>query len=135
MGDLLISTNNSPMRSNCCGELNENNIALKVQLCGWVDRCRDHGGVIFLDLRDRSGTIQITVDPDQGESLFSIAENLRNETVLQISGIVRSRPAESVNKKIKTGSIEILATEIRVLNQVKGNLPFNVSIHDDEVVN
>ena len=122
------------MRSNYCGELRTEHINSNVQLCGWVDRCRDHGGVIFIDLRDRTGSIQITVDPDQGSSLFTIAESLRNETVLQITGTVRSRPAESINKKLKTGKIEVLANNLKVLNEVQGTLPFNVSIHYEEQV-
>ncbi|WP_269622027.1 aspartate--tRNA ligase [Prochlorococcus marinus] len=122
------------MRSNCCGELRTKHINSNVQLCGWVDRCRDHGGVIFIDLRDSSGAIQITVDPDQGSDLFAIAESLRNETVLQVSGTVRSRPPESLNKKIETGDIEVLALSLKILNAVKGTLPFSVSIHDDEIV-
>ena len=109
------------MRSNNCGELRTQHINSNVQLCGWVDRCRDHGGVIFIDLRDRSGTVQITVDPDQGKELFSAAESLRNETVLQISGKVRSRPEESINNKLKTGEIEVLANKLQILNQVKSN--------------
>ncbi len=122
------------MRSNGCGELRKQHINSNVQLCGWVDRCRDHGGVIFIDLRDRTGTIQITVDPDQGLGLFAIAESLKNETVLQISGLVRSRPPESINKKLNTGEIEVLADGLKVLNQIKGNLPFSVSTHDEENV-
>ena len=122
------------MRSNYCGELRTEHINSNVQLCGWVDRCRDHGGVIFIDLRDRTGSIQITVDPDQGSSLFTIAESLRNETVLQITGTVRSRPPESINEKLKTGEIEVLANDLKVLNEVQGTLPFNVSIHDEEQV-
>ncbi len=122
------------MRSNYCGELRTEHINSNVQLCGWVDRCRDHGGVIFIDLRDRTGSIQITVDPDLGSSLFTIAESLRNETVLQISGTVRSRPPESINEKLKTGEIEVLANDLKVLNEVQGTLPFNVSIHYEEQV-
>ena len=122
------------MRSNYCGELRTEHINSNVQLCGWVDRCRDHGGVIFIDLRDRTGSIQITVDPDQGSSLFTIAESLRNETVLQITGTVRSRPPESINEKLKTGEIEVLANDLKVLNEVQGTLPFNVSIHYEEQV-
>ncbi|HJN34247.1 MAG TPA: aspartate--tRNA ligase [Prochlorococcus sp.] len=122
------------MRSNGCGELRSKHIASNVQLCGWVDRCRDHGGVIFIDLRDRSGTIQITVDPDQGAELFASAESLRNETVLQITGLVRPRPADAINSKLSTGEIEVLADGLKVLNPVTGNLPFTVSIHDEEPV-
>jgi len=122
------------MRSNGCGELRTQHINSNVQLCGWVDRCRDHGGVIFIDLRDRSGTIQITVDPDQGQGLFSIAESLRNETVLQINGLVRARPDEAINTKIPTGEVEVLAKNIKILNAVTNTLPFSVSIHDEESV-
>ncbi len=122
------------MRSNSCGELRTEHIDSNVRLCGWIDRCRDHGGVIFIDLRDSSGTIQITIDPDQGKELFALAESLRNETVLQVTGKVRSRPQESINTKLITGKVEVLANELKILNQIKGNLPFTVSIHDEENV-
>ncbi len=122
------------MRSNGCGNLRKKHIDSFVQLCGWVDRCRDHGGVIFIDLRDRSGTIQLTVDPDQGPELFAIAENLRNETVLQANGSVKSRPADAINEKLNTGEIEIQVKELIILNKVKGNLPFSVSIHNEEPI-
>ena len=120
------------MRSNGCGDLREQNIDNAVKLCGWVDRRRDHGGVIFIDLRDRSGTVQITVDPDLGAEAFAVAEHLRSETVLQVEGKVRARPADSLNEKLATGAVEVLASGIRVLNSVKGNLPFPVSVHDEE---
>jgi len=122
------------MRNKTCGELRASAIGANVQLCGWVDRRRDHGGVIFIDLRDRSGTIHITVDPDQGQDLFSIAESLRNETVLQINGLVRARPDEAINTKIPTGEVEVLAKNIKILNAVTSTLPFSVSIHDEESV-
>jgi aspartyl-tRNA synthetase len=120
------------MRSHGCGDLRADHAGQDVQLCGWVDRRRDHGGVIFIDLRDRSGTVQITVDPDQGPAAFAIAEHLRNETVLRVMGRVRPRPAESLNERLATGAIEVLASAIEVLNPVKGNLPFPVSAHDEE---
>ena len=120
------------MRSNGCGDLRKQHIDKQVQLCGWVDRRRDHGGVIFIDLRDRSGTVQITVDPDLGAEAFAVAEHLRSETVLQVNGKVRARPAESLNDKLATGAVEVLASGIKVLNSVKGNLPFPVSVHDEE---
>ena len=120
------------MRSNGCGDLRKDSIDAVVQLCGWVDRRRDHGGVIFIDLRDRSGTVQITVDPDLGAEAFAVAEHLRSETVLQVHGKVRARPAESLNDKLATGAVEVLASEIVVLNKVTGNLPFPVSVHDEE---
>jgi aspartyl-tRNA synthetase len=120
------------MRSHGCGDLRQNASGQAVQLCGWVDRRRDHGGVIFIDLRDRSGTVQITVDPDLGGGAFAAAEHLRHETVIQVAGTVRERPAESINEKLATGHIEVLAGAITVLNPVKGNLPFPVSVHDEE---
>ncbi len=122
------------MRSICCGELRTSAIGANVQLCGWVDRLRDHGGVIFIDLRDSTGTIQITVDPDKGKDLFNTAESLRNETVIKINGKVRSRPDEAINSKIPTGEVEVLADSIKILNSVTTNLPFSVSIHDEESI-
>jgi aspartyl-tRNA synthetase len=120
------------MRSHGCGDLRHDAIGSEVQLCGWVDRRRDHGGVIFVDLRDRSGTVQITVDPDLGAEAFAVAEHLRHETVIQVAGTVRARPAESLNDRLATGAIEVLAATITVLNPVRGNLPFPVSLHDEE---
>ena len=122
------------MRSHGCGDLRADHAGQAVQLCGWVDRRRDHGGVIFVDLRDRSGTVQITVDPDLGAAAFAVAEHLRNETVLRVSGTVRPRPPESLNERLATGAIEVLAHEITVLNALKANLPFPVSVHDEEAV-
>ncbi len=134
MGNSIFMMIENFMRNKTCGELRASAIGANVQLCGWVDRRRDHGGVIFIDLRDRSGTIQITVDPDQGQNLFSIAESLRNETVLQINGLVRERPDEAINTKIPTGEIEVLAKNIKILNAITNTLPFSVSIHDEESV-
>ena len=120
------------MRSHGCGDLTPDTTGQAVQLCGWVDRRRDHGGVIFIDLRDLSGTVQVTVDPELGATAFAVAEHLRHETVLQVEGQVRERPAESINDKLATGRVEVLAGSITVLNAVKGNLPFPVSVHDEE---
>ncbi|MFN5194219.1 MAG: aspartate--tRNA ligase [Cyanobacteriota bacterium] len=120
------------MRSHGCGDLRPDATGQAVQLCGWVDRSRDHGGVIFIDLRDRSGTVQITVDPDNGAKTFAVAEHLRNETVIQVEGTVRERPADAINDKLTTGQVEVLASSITVLNSVKGVLPFAVSVHDEE---
>jgi aspartyl-tRNA synthetase len=122
------------MRSHGCGDLRSDATGQAVSLCGWVDRRRDHGGVIFIDLRDRSGTVQITVDPDLSPAAFAVAERLRNETVLKVSGAVRDRPAESRNERLATGAVEVLAAAIEVLNEVRGNLPFPVSVHDDTPV-
>jgi aspartyl-tRNA synthetase len=127
-----------------CGALRQEDRGRTVTLHGWVDRRRDHGGVIFIDLRDRSGTVQITVDPnvvsdDPGlqaaaASTFATASHLRNETVLQVCGTVRDRPAESVNPRLATGAVEVLAATITVLNPLRANLPFPVSVHDEEPV-
>ena len=122
------------MRSHGCGDLRTDAIDQPVQLSGWVDRSRDHGGVIFIDLRDRSGTVQVTVDPDLGPGAFAVAEALRSETVLQVEGTVRARPAESINDRLSTGQIEVLATRLVVLNPVRGTLPFQVSVHDETQV-
>ena len=118
------------MRSNGCGDLREQNIDNSVQLCGWHGR-RDHGGVIFIDLRDRSGAVQITVDPDLGADAFAVAEHLRSETVLQVEE--SAGPAWRIpERQAGHGAVEVLASGITVLNSVKGNLPFPVSVHDEE---
>ncbi len=120
------------MRSHGCGDLRSSSVDQVVELSGWVDRRRDHGGVIFVDLRDRSGTVQVTVDPDLGPEAFAVAEHLRNETVLQVQGRVRLRPQESLNTRLATGEVEVLASRLTVLNVVRKPLPFPVSVHDEE---
>ena len=92
------------MRSHYCGELNETFVDQEVTLCGWVHRRRDHGGVIFLDVRDREGIAQVVYDPDIEES-FAIAESVRNEFVIQLTGKVRLRPEGTMNKDMPTGQI------------------------------
>ncbi len=103
------------MRTHYCGHLNREHIGQTVTLCGWAHRRRDHGGVIFIDLRDREGMAQIVIDPDTKEA-FAIAESVRNEYVLKIVCKVRARPEGTVNANIPTGEVEMLATEIEVLN-------------------
>jgi len=103
------------MRSHYCGLVNEEHIGQEVVICGWVHRRRDHGGVIFLDMRDREGIAQIVFDPDTEES-FANAERVRSEYVLQIKGIVRARPEGTVNEDMATGKIEILGKELTILN-------------------
>lgn len=103
------------MRTHYCGHLNRELIGQTVTLCGWAHRRRDHGGVIFIDLRDREGMAQIVIDPDTPEA-FSIAETVRNEFVLKITCKVRARPEGTVNPNIPTGEVEMLASEIEVLN-------------------
>lgn len=122
------------MRTHYCGELRGDHTGQAVTLFGWVDRRRDHGGVIFLDLRDRSGTVQIVSDPVRTPALYAVAESLRNEYVVKVQGIVTQRPEDSLNPKIATGEIEIYAEVIEVLNAVRQPLPFQVSSADAETV-
>lgn len=103
------------MRTHYCGDLNRQNIGQTVTLCGWAHRRRDHGGVIFIDLRDRTGMSQIVIDPDTPEA-FANAETVRNEFVLKVVCKVRARPEGTVNLNIPTGEVEMLASEIEILN-------------------
>ena len=103
------------MRTHYCGDLNKTHIGETVTLCGWAHRRRDHGGVIFIDLRDREGIAQIVIDPDTKET-FSIAESIRNEFVLKVVCKVRARPEGTVNLNIPTGEVEMLASTIEILN-------------------
>jgi len=103
------------MRTHYCGELNAKHINEEVTLCGWAHRRRDHGGVIFIDLRDRYGLAQIVIDPDTKEA-FKIAESVRNEFVLRVKCKVRARPEGTVNKNLPTGEVEMLASYLEVLN-------------------
>ena len=117
------------MRTHYCGDLNAEFIDHEVTLCGWVQRRRDHGGVIFIDLRDHTGVAQIVFDPDRAAS-FKTADVVRNEYVLKISGVVRHRPGGTVNPELPTGAIEVLGHEIEVLNRAH-TPPFQL---DDEHV-
>ena len=112
------------MRTHFCGELNRKNIKQEVTLCGWVNRRRDHGGVIFLDIRDKKGLAQIVINPETSDT-FKVAESVRNEFVLKITGNVIARASEMINKKIPTGEIEVLASEIEILNTSKP-IPFQL---------
>lgn len=103
------------MRSHYCGLVTEALLGQTVTLCGWVNRRRDHGGVIFVDLRDREGYVQVVCDPDRAE-MFKIAEDLRNEFCVQVKGLVRARPDGTVNDNLKSGKIEVLCHELTVLN-------------------
>jgi aspartyl-tRNA synthetase len=110
-----MTTFNTSMRTHYCGHLNRSHIGQTVILCGWAHRRRDHGGVIFIDLRDREGMAQIVIDPDTAEA-FKHAESVRSEYVLKVICKVRARPDGTVNKNIPTGEVEMLATEIEILN-------------------
>ena len=120
------------MRSHYCGHLDTSLLDQEVELYGWVHRRRDHGGVIFIDLRDREGLAQIVFDPDR-EQAFAIADMVRNEFVLKITGRVRNRPEGTVNPDMPTGEVEVLGHSIEILNRAK-TPPFQLDdehVHDD----
>jgi aspartyl-tRNA synthetase len=120
------------MRSHYCGAVTEEFLDQEVTLCGWVNRRRDHGGVIFIDLRDREGLVQVVFDPDRAE-IFEIAEHVRNEYVLRMTGRVRLRPEGAANPDLTSGKIEILGLELEVLNASE-TPPFQLDdagVHDD----
>jgi len=116
------------MRSHYCGELNASHVDREVTLCGWVHRRRDHGGVIFIDLRDREGRVQVVYDPDRADS-FATAEQVRNEYVLRVTGRVRRRPEGTVNSDLPTGEIEVLGLELEILNRAE-TPPFQLDEDD-----
>lgn len=115
------------MRSVYCGALNASNIDQEVTLCGWVDRRRDHGGVIFIDLRDRDGIVQVVFDPDEKES-FALADKVRPEYVLQVRGKVRARAKSTVNPNMATGEVEVYGLSVEILNASE-TPPFQLDSH------
>ena len=119
------------MRSHYCGQVNESHIDEVVTLYGWMHRRRDHGGVIFIDLRDREGIVQVVYDPDTEET-FATAERVRSEYVLRVEGKVRVRPEGTENPEMATGQIEVLGKKLEILNPSE-TPPFMLDIHDDEV--
>ena len=100
------------LRTHTCGELTKKDIGLEVQLGGWVSTRRDHGNLIFIDIRDREGITQIVFNPEENKDIHKESELLRDEFVIQVKGIVRQRPEGTVNKKIKTGEIEVAVEEL-----------------------
>jgi len=117
-------------RTNTCNDLDSRSVGSAVTLCGWVHRRRDHGGLIFIDLRDRYGLTQIVADPKESESAHKIADSLRPEYVVKIQGTVRNRPDGMKNEKLKTGEIEVLINAISVLNKAKSP-PFEIDQEKD----
>ncbi len=111
----MVSQVKSQMRSHYCGLVTEALMGETVSLCGWVNRRRDHGGVIFVDLRDREGYVQVVCDPDRAD-MFATAESVRNEFCIQVKGVVRARPEGTTNDGLKSGKIEVLCHEMTVLN-------------------
>src|SRR6185436_3197362 len=118
------------LRTHYCGELGAPLIGQRVSLAGWAHRRRDHGGVIFVDLRDREGLAQVVCNPDRAAA-FAVAERVRNEFVLRVTGKVRRRPEGSTNAELRSGEIEVLAQEVEILNPAAA-LPFQL---DDENLN
>ena len=117
------------MRSEYCGLINRKHLGQAVTLCGWVHRRRDHGGVIFVDLRDREGLVQVVSDPDAQET-FRTADKLRGEFVVRVTGKVRERPAGTVNPDLASGEVEVLAQAIEILNP---SLPPVFQVDDDNL--
>jgi aspartyl-tRNA synthetase len=124
---IRIFNTGKTMRSDYCGKLSTLDIDKVVTLCGWVDRRRDHGGVIFIDLRDREGIVQVVFDPDS-QSTFASADKVRSEYVLQVTGRVRARAAATVNPNMVTGQIEIYGTDLTILNSAE-TPPFPLDSH------
>ena len=120
------------MRSHYCGQVNQELLGQAVTIAGWVHRRRDHGGVIFVDVRDREGLLQVVFDPEQA-AVFQEAERLRNEFVIKVKGQVRARPAGTVNTNLASGQVELLARELEVLNRSEP-LPFQLDEHVGEEV-
>src|SRR5271156_361175 len=117
------------MRTHYCGQVNEQLVGQTVSVAGWVHRRRDHGGVIFVDLRDREGLLQIVFNPERATE-FATAEKLRSEFVVRVTGVVRERPAGTINPGLGSGRVELVAADIELLNR-SDPLPFQL----DETVN
>jgi aspartyl-tRNA synthetase len=120
------------MRTHYCGQVGESSIGKVVTVAGWAHRRRDHGGVIFVDLRDREGLLQIVFDPDTAD-VFAMAERVRNEFVLKVKGVVRARPPGTANSNLKSGHVELLCQELEILNRSEP-LPFQLDEHVSEEV-
>jgi aspartyl-tRNA synthetase len=110
------------MRTHYCGLVDEALIGREVTVCGWADTRRDHGGVIFIDLRDHEGIVQVVIEPENAAA-FAAAEHVRYEYCLRVTGNVRNRPASQVNERLRTGKIEVVAATVEVLNAA-APLPF-----------
>ena len=120
------------MRTHYCGELNQQHIGQPISVCGWVNRRRDHGGVIFVDLRDKKGVLQVVFDPEDA-AMFADAETLRNEFVLRVDGSLRLRPEGTANPEMETGEVELVAQKLEILNPSE-TPPFQLDdddVHDD----
>ncbi|SCM80172.1 aspartyl-tRNA synthetase [uncultured Sporomusa sp.] len=116
---IVIDTMQGLKRTHACNDLNEDHTGREVTLCGWVSRRRDHGGLIFIDLRDRSGIVQVVFSPDVDKDAFVKAEMVRNEYVLAVRGVVKARSEATVNSNMATGTIEVYGNELKILNTAK----------------
>ena len=119
-------------RTHTCGELRASDVGQRVTLAGWVHRRRDHGGLVFIDLRDRYGLVQVTINPDLPKEMLEVVSNIRFEWVLQVTGTVVRRPPSMENPKMLTGEVEVIASEVKVLNPSR-TLPFMVSGEEQSV--
>ena len=117
------------MRTHYCTDLDKNDIGAQVQICGWVNSYRDHGGVIFIDLRDKSGLLQLVCDPKESEKAYKIANEVRSEFVLKAKGKIRARGEGLVNPKLKTGEIEVVVDEL-IIENPSAPLPFVIGDKD-----
>ncbi|MFW5996068.1 MAG: OB-fold nucleic acid binding domain-containing protein, partial [Halanaerobiaceae bacterium] len=108
----MAGSSNDWKRTHCCGRIGKEEVGDNVSVTGWVQRRRDHGGVIFLDLRDRSGIVQVVFNPDIDDEAFSRADSLRKEYVIAVEGKVRRRPEGNINPDLPTGEVEIVGEEI-----------------------
>lgn len=117
------------LRSHTCQQVDSSFTGKTVSLCGWVHRRRDHGGLIFVDLRDRDGMVQVVIDPDMPQ-VFELAQSLRNEYVIKVTGAIRPRPEGTVNPNLNSGEVELIAAELEILNSA-APLPFNVDDYQE----
>ena len=118
------------MRTIYCGQVNASHVDQTVTLCGWVHRRRDLGGLIFIDMRDRDGIVQVFFDPDRPEA-FALASELRNEFCIQVTGVVRARPESQVNADMATGAIEVFGHELSIINRAEP-LPLDFNQNNSE---
>jgi aspartyl-tRNA synthetase len=130
----LISEDTHPPRTNTCGDLRAKHDGDEVVLKGWVDTRRDHGGLVFIDLRDRYGLTQVVFSPQDNQTAYEIAGQLRREDVISVRGTVRPRGEEAVNTDLPTGAIEVKADDLAVLNTSEPP-PFVVSAHEERQMN
>ncbi|XP_010437722.1 PREDICTED: aspartate--tRNA ligase, chloroplastic/mitochondrial isoform X2 [Camelina sativa] len=137
-GDVVVKPVPSPpsilrwvSRTGLCGELSVEDVGKRVRLCGWVALHRVHGGLTFLNLRDHTGIVQVTTVPDEFPEAHGLINDMRLEYVVLVEGTVRSRPNEAINKKMKTGFIEVVAEHVEILNPVRAKLPFLVTTSDE----